>query len=87
MFHQFRLITNHGLILTSALINQGCVPISCERPSAQAGLGTWHAKAIQSSQMMPFVFLSTLSDVAQHFVGFFCLLTHAQLMISDYCQQ
>lgn len=30
MFHQFRLITNHGLILTSALINQGCVPISCE---------------------------------------------------------
>lgn len=43
--HQFRLITNHGLILISALINQGCVPILCT--SARAGLGTprWYKAA------------------------------------------
>lgn len=58
-----------------------------ERPGVQAGLSTRHAGAMQSSSVMPFVFLNALPDVAQHFVGWFWLQTHAELMISDNCQQ
>lgn len=58
-----------------------------KRPGMQAGLSTRHAGAMQSSSMMPFVFLNALPDVAQHFVGWFWLQMHAELMISDNCQQ